>query len=139
MPFASAAGRTASIAASITGMIGVGERSKANCRHQPRSVQQVVDQLRLGFGVAEDGFQGVCLFIPGEFTRLQDLSPADDRMSGVRSSWLTVARNSSFKRLAISAFSRSSFFARQQIFPFGFDALALDKLTDFAADGIEHV
>ncbi len=69
-------------------------------------VEQILNQLCLGAGIALDRFESL-LQIVFFRAKVQDLGPAQDRIERVRSSWLSVARKSSLSWLARSASLRA--------------------------------
>ena len=70
----------------------------------PRHVEQLVDDLVLRGGVPDDGVHGARGLVGRELAAVEQVGPARRwRSSGVRSSWESVARNSSFRPFAASA------------------------------------
>ena len=79
-------------------------------RLEPGHLKDVVDQSEQVLTAAVDD-RGIFLAAStrrAENSILQDLAHAEYGVQGVRSSWLMVARNSDFARLAVSAASRAA-------------------------------
>ena len=77
--------------------------------HDAAHVEDVVDDLGLRLGVALDGREGAGDGLRGRLPGAEHARPAEDGgQSGVRSSWLSVERNSSLARMASWVFSRAS-------------------------------
>ena len=79
-PFASAAGSTASIAAAMTPASSTRLQVQPQlARLDPAHVEQVLDQLHLGIGVARDRRQRLRLAARVDQAALQHVRPAEDR------------------------------------------------------------